>query len=209
MPPAEGTVFVVDDDDAVLRAIERLLRADGLDVAVFASPREFLERHDPSVPGCLVLDLSMPDYSGLDLQRALAERGQTRPAVFLSGQGDIPASVKAMKQGAVDFLTKPVNAAELLEAVRLAIARDIAARAKDAETADLRRRLATLTPREREVLGHVLGGRLNKQIAAEIGAAEKTVKVHRARIMQKLQVRSLAELVRLAERAGEPVTADR
>ncbi|MEW6037635.1 MAG: response regulator [Pseudomonadota bacterium] len=198
----EGTVFVVDDEPAVLRAIERLLRAEGMNVVAFASPREFLERHDPEAPGCLVLDLSMPELDGLDLQRTLAERGQARPAVFLSGQGDIPASVRAMKQGAVDFLTKPVNDTELLNAVRHALARDLAARAKDAELAELRRRLALLTPRELEVLGQVVAGRLNKQIAAELGTVEKTIKVHRAHIMRKLQVRSLAELVRLADRAG-------
>jgi FixJ family two-component response regulator len=198
----DGTVFVVDDDVAVLKAIERLLRTEGLNVVAFTSPREFLERHDPEVPGCVVLDLSMPELDGLDLQRTLAERNCGRPVVFLSGQGDIPASVRAMKQGAVDFLTKPVNDADLLAAIRHALDGDRAARSKQAELAELRRRLATLTPRELEVLGHVVAGRLNKQIAADLGTVEKTVKVHRAHIMQKLQVRFLAELVRLADRAG-------
>ncbi|WP_367026993.1 response regulator [Methylococcus sp. ANG] len=206
---ADSTVFVVDDDAAVLKAVERLLRAEGLEVAAFRSPREFLDCHDPGVPGCLVLDLSMPDLDGLALQRALAERGEARPTVFLSGHGDIPASVRAMKQGAVDFLTKPVNDADLLEAVRQAIARDLGARAKDTEMADLRSRLATLTPRELEVLGHVVAGRLNKQIAADLGTVEKTVKVHRARIMQKLRASSVAELVRIAVRAGAATAPDR
>lgn len=198
----EDTVFLVDDDPAVLKAIERLLRSEGLHVAAFGSPQEFLENHDPDAPGCVVLDLSMPELNGLDLQRTLAEREQARPTVFLSGQGDIPASVRAMKQGAVDFLTKPVNDGDLLNAIRQALARDRAARAQDADKAEVRRRLAPLTPREREVLSHVVAGRLNKQIAADLGTVEKTVKVHRAHIMRKLQVRSLAELIRLADKAG-------
>ncbi|MDD2769325.1 MAG: response regulator [Methylococcus sp.] len=198
----EVTVFLVDDDPAVLKAIERLLRSEGLHVAAFGSPREFLEHHDPDTPGCVVLDLSMPDLNGLDLQRMLAEREPARPIVFLSGQGDIPASVRAMKQGAVDFLTKPVNDCDLLNAIRHALARDLATRAQHADQAEVRRRFAMLTPRELEVLRHVVTGRLNKQIAADLGTVEKTVKVHRARIMQKLQARSLAELIRLADKAG-------
>jgi RNA polymerase sigma factor (sigma-70 family) len=193
---------VVDDDAAVLKGLSRLLRSAGLAVATFSSPREFLDRHDPNAPGCLVLDVAMPELNGLELQRTLLARGHEPPIIFLTGHGDIPMSVKAIKRGAVDFLTKPVSDDDLLTAVRDAIEKDRRQRQARAEVADIQQRLATLTPREREVLEHVISGQLNKQIAADLGTVEKTVKVHRARVMAKMKVQSVAELVRLAERAG-------
>jgi FixJ family two-component response regulator len=177
MSNAVPTVFVVDDDPAVLKGLSRLLRAARLDVATFSSPQEFLKRHDPNAPGCLVLDFSMPGLNGLELQQALATKGDAVPIIFLTGQGDIPTSVQAMKGGALDFLTKPVN--------------------------EIQQRLATLTPREREVLTHVVSGQLNKQIAYDLGTVEQTIKVHRARVMEKMKVDSVAELVRLTERLKE------
>lgn len=198
-PPA---VLVVDDDPAVLKSLSRLLQSADLPVVTFASPRQFLDRHDPALPGCLVLDVSMPGLNGLELQQTLAAKGSVRQVVFLTGHGDIPTSVQAMKQGAVDFLTKPVNADDLLKAVRAAIEKDRLQRETAAEVTAIRQRLATLTPREHEVLEHVVSGQLNKQIAADLGIVEKTIKVHRARVMEKMNVQSLAELVRLAERAG-------
>ena len=205
--PATGpspfpTVFVVDDDSAVLKSLSRLLRSAGLAVATFSSPRDFLDRHDPDAPGCLVLDVAMPGLNGLELQQTLMARGHELATIFLTGHGDIPMSVKAMKHGAVDFLTKPVNDDDLLKAVRVAIEKDCLQRQARAEVAEIQQRLATLTPREREVLEHVISGHLNKQTAADLGTVEKTIKVHRARVMEKMQVQSVAELVRLAERAG-------
>ena len=205
--PAKGlspspTVFVVDDDAAVLKGLSRLLRSAGLAVATFPSPREFLDSHDPNTPGCLVLDVAMPELNGLELQQTLLASGHELAIIFLTGHGDIPMSVKAIKHGAVDFLTKPVSDDDLLQAVRDAIEKDRLQRQARAEVADIQQRLATLTPREREVLEHVISGQLNKQIAADLGTVEKTVKVHRARVMQKMKVQSVAELVRLAERAG-------
>jgi FixJ family two-component response regulator len=202
MNPPMPTVFIVDDDAAVLKSLARLLRSARLDVAAFNSPAEFLEHHDPRAPGCLVLDLAMPGLNGLELQAALAAKGGSLPIIFLTGHGDIPTSVQAMKRGALDFLTKPVNDADLLSAVRAAIEQDGLARKARAELDDIQSRLASLTPREREVLTHVVAGHLNKQTAADLGTVEKTVKVHRARVMDKMKVQSLAELVRLAERAG-------
>jgi FixJ family two-component response regulator len=201
-PPQPSTVFIVDDDPAVLKSLSRLLRSAGLAVATFPSPRDFLDRHDPTAPGCLVLDVAMPGLNGLELQEELVARGQELAIVFLTGHGDIPMSVKAMKRGAVDFLTKPVDDDELLKAIRVAIEKDRLQRRTHAEIAEIQQRLATLTPREREVLQHVISGRLNKQTAAELGTVEKTIKVHRARVMEKMKVSSVAELVRLAERAG-------
>jgi FixJ family two-component response regulator len=197
-----ATVYLVDDDPSVLKALARLLRSAGLNVAAFASPQAFLEQHDPEAPGCLVLDVGMPELDGLQMQRALAAQGDAPPIVFLTGCGDIPTSVKAMKQGASDFLTKPVAEDELLAAVHTALEKDRILRQARAESQALQTRLAALTPREREVLSLVVAGKLNKQIAAELGTVEKTVKVHRAHLMQKLQVRSLPELVRLSEKAG-------
>lgn len=193
---------MVDDDPSVLRALARLLSSAGLEARGFPSPAAFLQAHDPATPGCLVLDVAMPGLDGLEVQQALAVADGARPIVFLTGRGDIPTTVRAMKGGAVDFLTKPVNDSDLLAAVRNAIEIDRAAREAQTELDALRQRLASLTPREREVLVHVVAGRLNKQIAADLGTVEKTIKVHRARIMEKMAVRSLADLVRVAERLG-------
>ena len=199
--PPSPTVFVVDDYAPVRSAVSRLLRAAGFAVAAFASPEEFLAQYDPHTPGCLVLDLDMPAVNGLELQRILARKGSVLPIIFLTGHGDVPKSVQAMKRGAIDFLTKPVNDENLLAAVRAAIEKDRALRREQTELSEIRARLATLTPREREVL-HVVTGKLNKQIAADLGTVQQTVKVHRARVMQKMRVQSVAELVRLTERCG-------
>jgi FixJ family two-component response regulator len=193
---------VVDDDPSVLRALTRLFSAAGLEARAFPSPAAFLQAHDPATPGCLVLDVALPGLDGLEVQKALSVSECTRPIVFITGRGDIPTTVRAMKGGAIDFLTKPVKDRDLLTAVRNAIELDRAARAAQVEMDALKQRLASLTPREREVLVHVVAGRLNKQIAADLGTVEKTIKVHRARIMEKMAVRSLADLVRIAERLG-------
>jgi FixJ family two-component response regulator len=196
------TVHVIDDDPSVLKALSLLLRSMELNVATFASPHTFLEQYQPETHGCLVLDYSMPNLNGMELQQELAARDIGLPVIFLTGHGDIPMSVQAMKQGAVDFLTKPANDKDLIEAIHAAFERDRMNRRIRAELDEIRRRFARLTPREREVLEHVVAGRLNKQIAADLGTVEKTIKVHRAHLMTKLKVRSLADLVRLAERAG-------
>ena len=200
--PDAPTVFIVDDEAPVRKALSRLLRAAGFVVAAFASPGEFLAQHDLHKPGCLVLDLMMPGIDGIELQRALARKGSVLPIIFLTGHGDIPKSVQAMKSGALDFLTKPVNDENLLASIRAAIKRDSVARREQAELFEIRARLALLTPREQEVLDHVVTGKLNKQIADDLGVVEKTIKVHRARVMEKMKVQSVAELVRLAERSG-------
>jgi len=192
----------VDDDPAVLKALTRLLVASGREVRAYSSPREFHERHDRAAPGCLVLDVAMPDWNGLDLQRALAAEGAERPVVFITGHGDIPTSVKAMKAGAVDFLTKPFDAERLLAAVDAAIEKDALARRARAERGSIEAKLATLTLRERQVLERVVAGQLNKHIAAQLGTVEKTVKVHRGRLMRKMGAVSLIELVRMADLAG-------
>lgn len=194
-------IFVVDDDPFVLKGLSRVLRSAGLEVVTFSSPREFLEQHDPRAPGCLVLDLAMPGLNGLELQAALTAEGSAIPIIFLTGHGDIPMSVQAMKGGALDFLTKPVHDEDLLKAVRTALEKDRVERQIHAELDDIHERLATLTPREREVLTHVVSGQLNKQIANDLGTVEKTIKVHRARVMEKMKAQSLAELVRMTERA--------
>lgn len=201
MSEAASTVFVVDDDPAVLKSLARLLRSARLNVATFVSPQAFLAGHDPHAPGCLLLDVSMPGLNGLELQDALAARGSATPIVFLTGRGDVPTSVQAMKSGALDFLTKPVNDNNLIAALRSAIDKDRVARRARAEVDDILQRLATLTPREREVLQHVISGHLNKRTASELGTVEKTIKVHRARVMEKMKVQSVAELVRLADKA--------
>ena len=209
MTATRPTVFVVDDDPSVLRALTRLFTAAGFEARAFASPKAFLEQHDPATPGCLVLDLALPGLDGLQLQQVLTASGSARPIVFITGRGDIPTSVRAMKGGAADFLTKPVREEDLLTAVRSAIETDRRARVMQVELNALEQRLASLTPREREVLGHVVAGRPNKQIAGDLGTAEKTIKVHRARIMEKMAAPSLADLVRIAERLGIPPPAAR
>ena len=196
------TIFLVDDDAGVLKGLSRLLRARNYDVETFTSPRMFLASHDAAKPGCAILDVSMPDLDGLELQEALTGEGPRRPVIFLTGRGDIPTSVRAMKAGAIDFLTKPVDNENLLAAIARAEEEDGKARQANAELDSIRARIATLTPREREVMTHVIAGRLNKQIAGDLGTVEKTIKVHRGRMMEKLGIRSVAELVRFAERAG-------
>jgi len=200
--PSTAAVFVVDDYAPGRRSISRLLRATGFVVAAFASAQDFLAQYDPDALGCLVLDLAMPAVSGLELQSLLADKGSFLPIIFLTAHGDIPKSVQAMKRGASDFLTKPVNDEDLLAAVRVAIEKDRAIRRGQDELFEIRARLATLTPREREVLEYVVAGKLNKQIAGDLGTVEQTIKIHRAHLMQKMRVRSVAELVRLTQRCG-------
>ncbi len=200
---ARGTiVFVVDDDPSMLRAVARLLRAAGHDVETFASPREFLAQNPHEGPGCLVLDLKMPDLSGLDVQKALQASARELPIVFISGHGKLPAAVRAMKAGAIDFLTKPFQDIDLLAAVEAAVERSAASLADRSESQAIQARLGLLTPREREVLPLVARGLPNKQIAARLGTSLQTIKVHRARVMEKMQAASLADLVRMAGRAG-------
>ncbi len=196
------TVFLVDDDPAVLKGLSRLLRSAGFSVAQFESAQAFLEGDNCSAPGCIVLDVAMPDLDGLGLQEALTARNSELPIIFLTGHGDIGMSVQAMKAGATDFLTKPVDETKLLDAVRAAIEKNDLARLERAELDDIRQRFSTLTPREREVLALVVSGHLNKQSAAVLGTVEQTIKVHRARAMEKMKVNSLAELMRLVNRAG-------
>lgn len=204
MTKENATVFIVDDDAGVLKALTRLVSANGYRTQSFTSPREFLAHHDGELPGCAVFDVSMPELDGLALQEALSTPGTQRPVIFITGKGDVPTSVRAMKAGAVDFLTKPVSDKDLLSAIARAIEQDDEDRRNRADLASIETRLATLTPREREVLGHVVAGRLNKQIAGDLGTVEKTVKVHRGRMMEKMGVRTVADLVRIAEKAGVP-----
>jgi FixJ family two-component response regulator len=202
-------VFLVDDDPAICRALSRGLTAEGFAVRCWESARAFLDEHDPAAPGCLLADVAMPGINGLELQELLATSGCARPIVFITGRGSIPMSVQAMRAGAVNFLPKPVRLAELVAAIREAFERDARIRERNAHRAALEARLTALTTREREVLALVVAGKMNKQIAAELGAAEKTIKVHRGRVMRKMQVRSVAELVtltsELADRGEEPV----
>jgi FixJ family two-component response regulator len=197
-----ATIYVVDDDASFLKAVTRLLQAGGYDVRTFTSPTAFLANPPEDSAGCVIVDLQMPGLSGLELQDALATVDNPLPLIFLTGHGDIPAWVQAMRQGAEDFLTKPVKKQALFDAVGRALARDAKEREQRAYQRELRARFGTLTPREREVLTHVLSGQLNKQIAGDLGASERTIKAHRANIMDKLEVQSVAELARLAQEAG-------
>lgn len=197
-----ATVYLVDDEPDILTALERLLGTAGFTVEAFPSPEQFLAQRNDMAPGCIVLDLALPGMSGLELQQALQAQGSALQIVFLTGRGDIAASVRAMKLGAADFLTKPVDADELIAAVTGALERNRETRAAHAEQQRMASRLAALTAREREVFELIAQGRLNKQIAAECGTAEKTIKFHRGNLMRKLGVRTVADLVKLAERAG-------
>ncbi|RZT94972.1 response regulator transcription factor [Rivibacter subsaxonicus] len=196
------TIFLVDDDPAIRKSLSRVLREEGWEVEAFESAEAFLARADGPARGCLVLDVSMPGLDGLALQRRLAEAGQALPIVFLTGHGDIRMTVQAIKAGAADFLTKPVAAAALLGAVRAAITQEATTRRARAEVAEWEQRLATLSSREREVLAALVKGRLNKQIAGELGIVEQTVKFHRARIMERMQAHTVAELMHIAARLG-------
>jgi FixJ family two-component response regulator len=197
-----GVVYVVDDDAGVRTALTRLIRSVGLEAVGFPSAQSILDRAIPDGPACLVLDLRLPGIGGLELQSRLAETQDVRPIVFLTGHGSVPASVRAMKSGAIDFLQKPVDEQELLDAIGRALARSRRALAEAAERAGIQRRLDTLTRRERDVLELVVVGLLNKQIAGELGAAEKTIKVHRGRVMKKMEAGSVAELVRMSATVG-------
>ncbi len=199
---AQSIVFLVDDDAAIRAALRRGLASAGFLVRAYESADAFLAAHDPATPGCLVADIAMPGMSGLELQTVLSTRGCARPIIFVTGKGSIPMSVQAMRAGAVTFLSKPVRLEDLTAAAREAFERDRRSRAEAAERTDLEARLRALTAREREVLELIVVGKLNKQIAAELGAAEKTIKVHRGRVMAKLNVRSVAELVTLTARAA-------
>ncbi len=203
-PTERPLAILVDDDDALREAVRELLDSAGLDSLGFGSTQVLMEAALPDRPGCLVVDVRMPGLSGLDLQRRLAERGETRPIIFLTGHGDIPMSVQAMKAGAIDFLTKPFRDQTLLDAIAAGIERDIAERARASKLKENLRRLALLTPRERQVFRQVAAGRLNKQIAFDLGISEITVKLHRGNVMRKMELRSLGDLVRLWESLPEP-----
>ena len=202
MKPLEATVYVVDDDPSVRAGLSRLLQSMGLTVKTFASAQEFLEQAVSGEPGCLIVDLRMPAMNGLELQEQLMTRNLNLPVIFLTGYGTVPASVRAMKRGAVDFLEKPVDDQVLLDAIYQALEKDRENSHHQAEVKSIQDRLKSLTPREYEVFTLITTGLLNKQVAYELGTAEKTIKVHRARIMEKMHCESLAQLVRLAEKAG-------
>jgi FixJ family two-component response regulator len=202
MTDTDPIVFVVDDDNSVRKSLARLIRSVSLNVETFASADAFLDRNPYEGPACLILDVRMPGLSGLDLQKELTASGQMPSIIFLTGHGNIPMSVQAMKAGAVEFLEKPVEDQVLLDAVHQAIQKDGQAKRKQAELRQIQERINSLTPREHQVLTLVVTGMLNKQIAFDLGTSEKTIKVHRARVMQKMQADSLADLVRMAEKAG-------
>jgi FixJ family two-component response regulator len=202
MSNPKGIVYLLDDEPEMVKALTRLLRAKRFEVRGFTSVRAFLDACRPEDTACLVLDVAMPELDGLELQQRLAHHGILIPIIFLTGHGDIPMSVRAVKAGATDFLTKPVDAVALINAVRAALQMAETRRQTIAETAALAARLATLTPREREVMQHVVAGQLNKQTAADLGTGEQNIKLHRAHLMRKMGVESLADLVRIAERLG-------
>jgi FixJ family two-component response regulator len=206
MKEAEPTVFVIDDDESIREALKDLLESVGLRVETFASGPEFLQSRHSDLPGCLVLDVRMPGFSGLELQREMADANIHTPIIFITGHGDIPMTVRAMKAGAVEFLTKPFREQDLLDAIQQALDHDRVARQEQAETTELRSRFDSLTPREREVFALVVTGLLNKQIALQLGTSEITIKQHRHQVMQKMHADSFAELVRMAEKLGIPAT---
>ena len=202
MSPGNPTVYVVDDDVSVREALKNLLQSVGLKVETFNSADTFLSSKPATAPSCLILDVRLPGLSGLDLQRQLAQTKHEIPIVFITGHGDIPMSVRAIKSGAVEFLTKPFRDQDLLDAVRQAVERDREARSRETEMTDLRQRYASLTTREQQVLGFVVRGLINKQIAAEIGISQPTVKLHRGRLMDKMRAESLADLISMAQKLG-------
>lgn len=208
MSSKDHIVFVVDDDFRVREAVQELLTSADLNVVTFGSATEYIEFAKPELPACLILDVDLPDINGLELQRQIAAE-QHPQIVFITGYGDVPSSVRALKAGAVDFLTKPFSESDLLEAIRAAIAQDTEARGKRLKLVTLQQRYSNLTPREREVLPLVVSGLLNKQAAAELGISEVTLQIHRGKIMDKMQAESLAELVRMAETLEIPVTHSR
>jgi FixJ family two-component response regulator len=202
MTETDAVVFVVDDDASMRESLKNLIRSVGLRVELFTSAQEFLRSKRPDVPSCLVLDVRLPGLSGLDLQKRTSDAGMEVPIIFITGHGDIPMSVRAMKAGAVEFLTKPFRDQDLLDAIQQALERDRKAREQLAALEELRRRFASLTPRERAVMTRVVAGLLNKQIGAELGTSETTVKIHRHQVMEKMRAGSLPELVRMADRLG-------
>ena len=208
MKQPDSIVYVVDDDSSVREAIKSLIRSVGLRVETFGTAQEFLKSARPDAPGCVVLDVRLPGLSGLDLQRELAANGSNLPVIFITGHGDIPMSVRAMKAGALEFLTKPFRDQDLLDAIQQALERDRGARQQRSETAELRERFDSLTAREREVMGLVVSGLLNKQIAGELGTSEVTIKIHRSQVMKKMSAGSLAALVRMTEKLGIPAAKD-
>jgi FixJ family two-component response regulator len=206
MPDVPAVVFVIDDDPSMRGALEDLIGSVGLQVRPFASPQVFLQSKLPDAPGCLVLDVRLPGMGGLTFQKELARLGVALPIIFITGHGDIPMSVRAMKAGAIEFLTKPFHDQELLDAIHIAIERDRERRREAVLVAELRERYATLTERERQIMTLVVVGRANKQIAAELNLSEMTVKVHRGQVVRKMQAGSLPELVRMAGRLGVPTS---
>src|SRR3984957_17207215 len=204
MVEERAVVFVIEDDSSMRVALEDLVSTVGLEVRAFATPQGFLDSKPPDAPGCLVLDVRLPGMSGLAFQQELAKEGLALPVIFITGHGDIPMSVRAMKAGAVEFLTKPFHDQDLLDAIHTAIERDRKRRRETLRLAELRARFATLTERERQIMTLVVIGRANKQIAAQLALSEMTVKVHRGQVMRKMHAASLPELVRMADRLGEP-----
>ena len=204
MSDAQAVVFVVDDDESMRRSLATLLRSVGLDARVFASPQEFMEAKRPDAPGCLVLDVRLPGMSGLAFQQQLAKAAIGLPIIFITGHGDVPMSVRAMKAGAVEFLTKPFDDQVLLDAIHGAVERDRIRRGQATQLADVQARYRALTEREREVFKQVVAGRLNKQIAAELGLSVVTIKVHRGQLMRKMAAKSIVDLVRMADQLGVP-----